>query len=649
MLQDQSLVDVTLSCEGAGIKAHRLVLSANSAYFKNLFNSLQGACHYPVIVLKDVPLIDLKAIIEFIYKGEVVVEEKQLTSVLKSAEVLSVSGLTEVCQVLRQKLAVEERANGQKAQGSPSSGSEVEVTTRKRPRLEGNQASGRELRTQNDSSEKYEISQQLQPTYAQSQRRKTLPLPQQGSTPKTQPPHLTQLKVPRYQSPSLVSPSSISITVPAAKSTTISEANAQTAASVAPNLLVKTNRRSGSNSISVVTTQNSVSSSNEVEKPNVQKGTHISPESFYSTSNEDNANTITLNLSKRIPATITPIPPHVNTVAGNNSVLKDANNRKIGTARKSIDTSSASNVQTEMLLERQREMSAQQDAQVIKKSSRPEDDEAVINSKKANLDRILRAQQQHLSGGQSKPLTSRSRSPSSSSTNSRSSVVSQGAAANPTTPLPAVTVAAPPPPPNYRTNISSQRLLRSHIRPPPSKSPADSGSNSSRRGSTESRNSPPRTRRSSTDLPGPRFRHKIEKEESETTSIQPILLRETRKSRRQSNETNNNRVDSENKSETAIIPTTKIKHEEEEEEVEKPVLEVMTEETTNINNDDNIEPPVLQPEVINTNEDSGGEPAPFTEIKPVASDEPQIECPSCGKVFTNDKSWNEHVTSEHKT
>jgi len=128
MLKDQNLVDVIISCDGNNIRAHRLVLSANSSYFKSLFETITSPCQTPVIVLKDVPLIDLKAIIEFMYRGEVLVQEKQLSSVLKSAELLKVFGLTEVCLALRSRLINEGSVADQ---SSPASG----PSAQKRPRI----------------------------------------------------------------------------------------------------------------------------------------------------------------------------------------------------------------------------------------------------------------------------------------------------------------------------------------------------------------------------------------------------------------------------------------------------------------------------------------------------------------------------------
>ncbi|XP_065338738.1 broad-complex core protein isoforms 1/2/3/4/5-like isoform X2 [Cloeon dipterum] len=90
---DEDFVDVTLACEGKSLKAHRVVLSACSPYFRELLKSTP--CAHPVIVLQDVAFADLHALVEFIYHGEVNVHQRSLTSFLKTAEVLRVSGLTQ--------------------------------------------------------------------------------------------------------------------------------------------------------------------------------------------------------------------------------------------------------------------------------------------------------------------------------------------------------------------------------------------------------------------------------------------------------------------------------------------------------------------------------------------------------------------------
>lgn len=51
---------------------------------------------HPIVILKDVRFVDLKSIIDFMYRGEVNVAQDQLSSLLKTAETLKVKGLAEV-------------------------------------------------------------------------------------------------------------------------------------------------------------------------------------------------------------------------------------------------------------------------------------------------------------------------------------------------------------------------------------------------------------------------------------------------------------------------------------------------------------------------------------------------------------------------
>uniref|UniRef100_A0A6B2EC09 Putative homeobox transcription factor sip1 n=1 Tax=Phlebotomus kandelakii TaxID=1109342 RepID=A0A6B2EC09_9DIPT len=95
LLQDESLVDVTLACsEGASIRAHKVVLSACSSYFQSLF--LDHPARHPIVILKDVRFAELRTLVEFMYKGEVNVQYCQLSALLKTAESLKVKGLAEM-------------------------------------------------------------------------------------------------------------------------------------------------------------------------------------------------------------------------------------------------------------------------------------------------------------------------------------------------------------------------------------------------------------------------------------------------------------------------------------------------------------------------------------------------------------------------
>ena len=121
---EKSFTDVTLACEGQTCKAHKMVLSACSPYFKSLlevrcllntigepvtdfvciFVDLQeNPSKHPIIILKDVPFAHLQAILEFMYAGEVNVAQDQLPAFLKTAERLKVKGLAEVPPVVKKE------------------------------------------------------------------------------------------------------------------------------------------------------------------------------------------------------------------------------------------------------------------------------------------------------------------------------------------------------------------------------------------------------------------------------------------------------------------------------------------------------------------------------------------------------------------
>ncbi|XP_017792166.1 PREDICTED: protein tramtrack, beta isoform-like [Habropoda laboriosa] len=90
---EEDLVDVTLSCEGKRIRAHKMLLSACSTYFRDLFK--ENPCQHPVIIFRNVKFDDLAALVDFMYQGEVNVVQEQLASFLTTAELLAVQGLTD--------------------------------------------------------------------------------------------------------------------------------------------------------------------------------------------------------------------------------------------------------------------------------------------------------------------------------------------------------------------------------------------------------------------------------------------------------------------------------------------------------------------------------------------------------------------------
>ena len=93
LLQTEAFTDVTLAVNGTSIKCHKMVLAACSSYFQSLF--LENACPHPIVVFKDIQYAEIRAILEYMYRGEVNVAQEQLPSLLKVAEALRVKGLFE--------------------------------------------------------------------------------------------------------------------------------------------------------------------------------------------------------------------------------------------------------------------------------------------------------------------------------------------------------------------------------------------------------------------------------------------------------------------------------------------------------------------------------------------------------------------------
>lgn len=87
-------MDVTLAAEGQLVKAHRLILSVCSPYFRKMFTQMPANQH-AFIFLKDVSHSALKDLIQFMYCGEVNVKQDALPAFISTAEALQIKGLTE--------------------------------------------------------------------------------------------------------------------------------------------------------------------------------------------------------------------------------------------------------------------------------------------------------------------------------------------------------------------------------------------------------------------------------------------------------------------------------------------------------------------------------------------------------------------------
>jgi len=83
--------DVTLACEdGQQIRAHKVILSASSTFFRDLLSTND---HPQPLLLRGLKGADLISVVDFIYHGEVEVEKENLYDFLAIGEKLKLKGL----------------------------------------------------------------------------------------------------------------------------------------------------------------------------------------------------------------------------------------------------------------------------------------------------------------------------------------------------------------------------------------------------------------------------------------------------------------------------------------------------------------------------------------------------------------------------
>jgi len=116
ILHDESFADVTLAAEGQFMRAHKIILASCSPYFQALFESHPDK--HPIVILKDVSYVTLKSLLQFMYRGEVAMEQDRLDTFIRVGESLKIKGLTDEkdddkgrSQQNQQNLTPQERLN----------------------------------------------------------------------------------------------------------------------------------------------------------------------------------------------------------------------------------------------------------------------------------------------------------------------------------------------------------------------------------------------------------------------------------------------------------------------------------------------------------------------------------------------------------
>ena len=90
--EEQHFTNVTLVCDDEKqIKAHKVVLSSSSAFFKRILT--KNLHEHPLIYLKGIAFAELENIVQFIYQGQTEVRQSNLNRFLNAAKDLEVKGL----------------------------------------------------------------------------------------------------------------------------------------------------------------------------------------------------------------------------------------------------------------------------------------------------------------------------------------------------------------------------------------------------------------------------------------------------------------------------------------------------------------------------------------------------------------------------
>ena len=96
LFEEEHLTDVTLvSHDDQQIYAHRIVLGSSSGFFKKLFSRNSSSKH-PLVYLRGINYQELKALVTYIYKGEVELQKEDMESFFKAGFDLEVLGLKDM-------------------------------------------------------------------------------------------------------------------------------------------------------------------------------------------------------------------------------------------------------------------------------------------------------------------------------------------------------------------------------------------------------------------------------------------------------------------------------------------------------------------------------------------------------------------------
>ena len=96
-LEDGLFADVTVLVDGKEFQLHRLVLSAQSSFFRSMFTSNLRETHDRNVELKDVSARVFQLLVDYIYHGTIKLRVEDLQDTYEMADMYQLTALFEEC------------------------------------------------------------------------------------------------------------------------------------------------------------------------------------------------------------------------------------------------------------------------------------------------------------------------------------------------------------------------------------------------------------------------------------------------------------------------------------------------------------------------------------------------------------------------
>jgi len=107
---DSDFSDVTLVCEdGTIFEVHRVIIAVSSGFFNRILRKVKNS--HPLVYMKGMKGHEAKAVVDFIYNGEVTISEEELDSFLDIAKELDLKGINEQIQEIKKSTTSKENVN----------------------------------------------------------------------------------------------------------------------------------------------------------------------------------------------------------------------------------------------------------------------------------------------------------------------------------------------------------------------------------------------------------------------------------------------------------------------------------------------------------------------------------------------------------